>query len=262
MGTRVEMHRFGAGDDDGLSRARAAIVAVDDALTIHRPSAATAMNDALLAGQPAAIDDPILFEALAQIDAAHALTCGLFDPVADVRHTAGWPQLRFDKAAARITCDAPVALDFGGMGKGLALDRAVAALRSAGVDCALLSAGDSSIAVVGAHPLGGAWPFAIPDPRHAGATLVDVELLDEALSVSATIGAGAAAPERAAMIRPGAGAIATPRCAVAVDRSASHAEMLSTALIVADGDARRRLADPRRRMLFDLAPDAPRRISE
>jgi hypothetical protein len=37
--------------------------------------------------------------------------------------------------------------------------------------------------------------------------------------------------------------------------------MLSTALIVADGDALHRLQDPSRRMLFDLAPHAPRRIT-
>ncbi len=270
MGTRIELHRFGAGDADALWRARAAIVAVDDALTIHRPSAATAMNDALRAGQPAAIDDPILLDALLQIDAAYALTLGLFDPVADARHAAGWRQLHLDHDAARLACDVPVALDFGGIGKGLALDYAVAALRGAGVECALLSAGESSIAVVGAHPLGAAWPFAIPDPRHPDAALVEVELFDEALSVSATIGTGTTAPERAALIRPatgaggdtGAGAIDAPRCAVVIDRNGSRAEMLSTALIVASDDALQHLQDPRRRMLFDLAPHAPRRILE
>lgn len=258
MGTRIELHRFGGGDADALSRARAAIEAVDDALTIHRPSAATTLNDALLAGRRSPIDDPILLDALTRIHTAQELTRGMFDPVADLRLPgSGWGHVRFDARAARIECSTPMALDFGGMGKGFALDHAVAALRDAGVDCALLSAGESSIAVIGEHPLGGAWPFAIPYPRVDASTLVEIELVDEALSVSASVGTNVLAPERAAMIRPGYGAVTAPRCAVVIDRLGSSAEMLSTALIVADDARAAQLCDGRRRLLFDLAPSAP-----
>lgn len=255
MGTRVELHRFGDGDDDALALARHAIEAVDDALTIHRPSPTTAMNEALRAGHAAPVDDPVLRDALAEIDAAQAMTFGLFDPTADAgRHDAGWPDVRFDAQAARISAARPLALDFGGFGKGFALDRARTALRAAGVKCALLSAGESSIAVVGEHPLGGGWPFAIPHPLDPAQVLIEVELVDEALSVSSTIGAGTRAPDRAAMIRPGEGtSITMPRSAVAVDRSGARAEMFSTALIVADDDRAGRLHDGRRRWLFDHA---------
>lgn len=254
MGTRVEIHRFGPGDGDALESARRAIEAVDDALTIHRPSAATAMNEALRAGREAPVDDPVLLDALTQIQAAQAATLGLFDPAADPRTgAAGWREVRFDAATARITAAVPLALDFGGFGKGFALDRAGAALRNAGVACAVLSAGESSIAVVGEHPLGGGWPFAVPDPLRAGRVLAEVELVDEALSISATVGDGTLAPERAAMIRPTDGSVVTAaRCAIVVDRSGSRAEMFSTALIVADDAQAARLRD-RRRMLFDLA---------
>ncbi len=257
MGTRIELHRFGGGAPDALALARHAIEQVDDALTIHRPSPATAMNDALRNGQAAPIGDPILLDALIRIDDARAATGGLFDPTVDARHAVGWAGIRLDRRAATIACDAPVALDFGGFGKGYALDRAVVALRAAGVGCALLSAGESSIAVIGEHPLGGSWSLAVPDPRDAGQTLVTVELIDAALSISATLGSGAAAPERAAMLRPGESApIVTPRTAVVVDRSGAMAEMLSTALIVADDAAAQRLHDGNRRMLFDLASAA------
>ncbi|WP_335308727.1 FAD:protein FMN transferase [Sphingomonas phyllosphaerae] len=262
MGTRIELHRFGDGAPDALTLAQRAIEQVDDALTIHRPSPATALNEVLRGGGPAKIDDPILFDALVQIDDARATTEGLFDPAVDRRLvTSGWPQLRFDRHAATLACDAPVALDFGGFGKGYALDRAILALREAGVECALLSAGESSIAVIGAHPLGGAWSFTVPDPRNGADALVEVELIDEALSISSTLGVGVAAPERAAMLRPGRKeAIVAPRTAVVVDRSGAIAEMLSTALIVADDAAARRLHDGVRRMLFDLAPAAPIRM--
>nr|WP_243845788.1 FAD:protein FMN transferase [Sphingomonas aerolata] len=262
MGTRIELHVFGAGSEDAMVAARRAIESVDDALTIHRPSPTTVLNDELLAGHGVAIDDPVLIDALVAIDEAHALTLGLFDPAADRRFAgAGWGDLVFDRSTARIAATRPLALDFGGFGKGFALDRACAALREAGVVCACLSAGESSIAVIGEHPLGGGWPFAIPDPSCTDAVLVEVELVDEALSISTTVGAGTQAPERAAMIRPTDGGIVTAaRCTVAIDRSGGIAEAMSTALLVADTPRARRLLDaaPARRFLYDLSKAAAR----
>lgn len=256
MGTRVELHRFGAGDDDALAAAQRAIEAVDDALTIHRPSATTALNERLMAGQGAGIDDALLFDALVAIEELHTSTLGLFDPAADRRFaSAGWSAIAFDRGAARIEISHPVALDFGGFGKGFALDRACAVLRAKGVVSACLSAGESSIAVVGEHPLGGGWPFAIAHPLRPDEILVEIELTDESVSISSTVGAGTNAPERAAMIRPtDATIVSAPRCTVAVDRLGAHAEAMSTALLVADEDQAERLLnrDRTRRFLFDF----------
>jgi FAD:protein FMN transferase len=255
MGTRIELHLFGAADDDAVMDALRAIDAVDDALTIHRPSPTTALNECLMDGRRAAVDDPVLFDALVEIEAAYAATHGLFDPAADARTgAAGWRAISFDRDNARIEASHPVAFDFGGFGKGFALDRACSALRRAGVLSALLSAGESSIAVVGEHPLGGGWPFAIPHPLRPEQILVELELRDEALSISSTLGAGADAPDRTAMIRPTDGTIvASPRTTVAVDRSGARAEVMSTALLVADDDQATRLLDGQpTRFLFDF----------
>ncbi len=260
MGTRIELHRFGAGADDALTAAQRAIEAVDDALTIHRPSPTTALNERLMAGHGAAIDDALLFDALVTIGELHASTLGLFDPAADRRFGAvGWSAIAFDRGAARVEVSQPVALDFGGFGKGFALDRACAVLREKGVVSACLSAGESSIAVVGEHPLGGGWPFAIPHPLRRDEILVELELVDESVSISSTVGTGAVAPERAAMIRPTDGTIvSTPRYAVAVEPLGAHAEAMSTALLVADeGQAERLLnGDRTRRFLFDFPREA------
>lgn len=259
MGTRIELHRFGSGDPDALFAARCAIEAVDDALTIHRPSPVTVLNAQLMAGRSAAIDDPLLFDALVAIEAVHALTHGLFDPAVEDRADApGWRAIMFDRDRARIEATQPVALDFGGFGKGFALDRAGDVLRRAGIASAFLSAGESSIAVVGEHPLGGAWPVAVPHPLEPGRMLVELELRDQALSISATVGADA--PGRAPMVRPIDGAVvADPRTAIAVDASGARAEALSTALIVATEALARRLLDaPGPRFLFTYPGNAPR----
>ncbi len=241
MGTRVELHLFGAGEADALARARAAIEAVDDALTIHRPSPATAMNGRLAAGLEAAIDDPVLLAALGEVGELVASTGGLFDPTADAAmRSGGWEAVTFDSATATIGAARPTALDFGGFGKGYALDRAARALREGGALSAFLSAGESSITVVGRHPLGGLWPVGVPDPTAPGRYLVELALEDEAVSISSTVGADA--PGRSPTVRPATGeAVAAPRTAVAVDGSGARAEALSTALLIAGGAERARL---------------------
>ncbi|MGK6320832.1 FAD:protein FMN transferase [Sphingomonas sp. DT-204] len=260
MGTRVELHLFGSDDRDALLAARRAIEAVDDALTIHRPSATTALNDSLMAGRPCRINDPVVLDALIEIEAAYAATHGLFDPAADAsRPGAGWNVISFDRDNARIEASRPVALDFGGFGKGFALDRACTVLRAAGVTSAFLCAGESSIAVVGQHPLGGGWPISLPHPLEPERSLAEFELRDEALSISSTVGAGTAAPERAAMIRPtDASVVTAARTTVAIDRSGARAEVMSTALLVADDGQAGYLLDcgQERRFLFDFSREA------
>lgn len=261
MGTRIELHLFGRDDAAALAAAQAAILSVEDALTIHRPSPATALNDALSTGASAVVDDRLLFDALWQVDALWRKTGGLFDP--SLGH---WSALMIDHANRRVSSARPLTLDLGGFGKGYALDRAIAALRTMGVPSALLSAGESSISLLGQHPLGGDWPLAVPHPDTEGTWLVELELQDASLSVSSTIGAGAAKPDRAAMIRPTDGAIVTtPATAVAIAATGAEAEALSTALLVADPAARERLlaAAPDRRFLFPhAAPVGAKRALE
>lgn len=254
MGTRIELHLFGSNDREVLRLARCAIEAVDDALTIHRPSPMTALNECLLSGRPYRIEAALLRDALIEIDAAYASAEGLFDPAADPASPGvGWHMVSMDPGRCLIEASQPLALDLGGFGKGFALDRACTILRAGGVTSAFLCAGESSIAVIGEHPLGGAWPVAIPHPIRVGRFLAEFELRDEALSISSTVGAGANAPERAAMFRPtDAAVITSPRTAAVIDRTGAGAELMSTALLVADEDQARRLLScgHARRFLF------------
>jgi thiamine biosynthesis lipoprotein len=60
-----------------------------------------------------------------------------------------------DLARLRSDC---VAIDLGGIGKGYAVDRAMAILRSSGITRALINAGSSSIAAIGTPPNRAGWP--------------------------------------------------------------------------------------------------------
>lgn len=71
-----------------------------------------------------------------------------------------------------------MALDFGGIGKGYALDRAADILRRRGVASALLSAGTSTLVAIGAPPGERGWKAQIRDSDET------VYLKDEALSTS------------------------------------------------------------------------------
>ncbi|OAN62196.1 FAD:protein FMN transferase [Sphingomonas sp. TDK1] len=251
MGTRVELHLFGCDDPAALAAAKAAILSVEDALTIHRPSPATALNRVLSLGAGAVVEDALLFEALLAVDTLWRATGGLFDP-----SLGAWATLSLDRKTRQVAAGRPLTLDFGGFGKGFALDRATRALRAMGVPSALLSAGESSIAVIGQHPLGGGWPLAIPHPNDAAAWLVEMEVADASLSISSTAGAGVAKPGRAAMVRPTDGAlVSAPATAIAVAATGADAEAWSTALLVAEDITAERLcaAAPEHRFRFSHA---------
>ena len=88
-----------------------------------------------------------------------------------------------DKGAVSFARDGML-LDFGGIGKGLALDRAAEVLKRHGVTTAALSAGTSSIVVLGTPPAAAGWRVRVRDPYDDRASLDEVILRDEALSTS------------------------------------------------------------------------------
>ena len=76
-------------------------------------------------------------------------------------------------------------LDFGGIGKGLALDVAAKICRQFGVKSALLNAGSSTIVAIGAPPGKMYWTVGIRNPYNSSVYLDEAHLSDEALSTSA-----------------------------------------------------------------------------
>jgi thiamine biosynthesis lipoprotein len=75
-------------------------------------------------------------------------------------------------------------LDFGGIGVGYGIDRAVATLRSHGITRAFLDVSGDCYAL-GAPPGRSGWPVSVVDPLHPGATLAQYSLADLAIATSA-----------------------------------------------------------------------------
>ncbi|MBA2305702.1 MAG: FAD:protein FMN transferase [Acidobacteria bacterium] len=74
-----------------------------------------------------------------------------------------------------------VAIDLGGIGKGYAVERAIDILKAQGILDAMVNAGGSTIAVIGAPPGREGWPVRIGAPVRGSSTLL---LRDAAISTS------------------------------------------------------------------------------
>ncbi len=91
------------------------------------------------------------------------------------RAKVGWKRIRID--AETVSLEDGVEIDPGGIGKGIAVDRAAEALRKAGVKRALVDFGSSAFAI-------GEWEISIRDPAAPDKALLSVALRDESLSTS------------------------------------------------------------------------------
>lgn len=99
-------------------------------------------------------------------------TGGAFDPTVlpllrrgpSALPSAGWRRVRLDAGARTVSLPPGGGLDFGGIGKGWALDRAGEVLRARGVTAARLNFGGQVLAL-GAPPGAAGWETLLPDGR-------------------------------------------------------------------------------------------------
>jgi len=262
MGTTVEILLYAS------SRVRAAelfeaafeeIERVEATLSSYRPTSEISRLNALANGGRI-VTDPEVFGLLARALDVSRRTDGAFDisvgalvrvwkrgranghlpPSAELEQAAaavGWEHVVLDPATRSVHFLVPgLELDFGGIGKGYALDRAAALLRRAGVTAALLGAGRSSHYAIGAPPRTTGWPIVVPDPHDPERPLSNVHLRDGSLSTS---GSGQQFFEYAGtryshIIDPRTGVPVTGMTQVTVTaRSATDSDALATALFVA-----------------------------
>lgn len=92
---------------------------------------------------------------------------------------AHWSWLELQGRSVRLL--RPGCVDLGGIAKGFALDKAIEAMRRAGVDCALVNAG-GDMAAFGPQP----WPVQIADPVNRSPR-IEIALDNEAFATSAVL---------------------------------------------------------------------------
>ena len=120
-------------------------------------------------------------------------------------------------------------LDFGGFAKGYLLKELKTVLEQAGMDCAFIDFGGSSIMAVGHHPFGESWKVGVRNP-FGNDILLEVELKDRSMSTS-----GNSPGYSGHIINPLTGLPVNERKVVTVVADDPlDAEVLSTASMLAD----------------------------
>lgn len=210
MGTLLEATVDGDPDGAALAAAYAEVSRLEGLLSTYIPESEVSRLNAA-AGGPAVPVSAELWELLEASSRAWAASGGLFDPTyASSPAARGFGRVRLDAGGRRVVLPAGARLDFGGIGKGYALDRAAAVLRERGVRRALLNFGGQTLAL-------GRWEVETPAGRYA---------LEDA---SAAASADAQRPGH--IVDPASGAaVRTPATAVVIHPSAAEADAWSTAV--------------------------------
>lgn len=97
----------------------------------------------------------------------------------------GLEHVELDAEAHTVRFSKPgIKLDFGGIGKGLALDRVAALYRRFDIESALFVAGGSTLVAIGTPPGEVGWRVEVRDPRDLTHSLREVLIANESLSTS------------------------------------------------------------------------------
>ncbi len=216
MATRFELVLYGQAPDQLRAAGEEAleeIVRMDRLLSLYQPSSELSWLNANAATSPVPVSAAML-KLLIRATRLSELTEGAFDvtvaplmrcwglasgagriPSETERDAAlqivGMDLVEIDERAGTVQFSRPgVTLDLGAIGKGYGVDQAITVLRDAGVKCALLHGGSSTVYGLGAPPEGGAWNIEVPGPPAGSVPFEDTlfTLTNRALSVSAPHG--------------------------------------------------------------------------
>lgn len=259
MGTVLQLEVCAADDElvgEALASSFATAAHLDALLTTYSGTSPTNRLNAR-AGAGATVLPPEVVEVLALSREYAVLTGGTFDvtvgPLIALWREAGergappspamLAQARARVGSERIVLGGDgrwaalsaggMAVDFGGIGKGYALDRIAARLEAAGVASGLLDFGRSSIRALGGPPDSPGWRLLLRHPSRGAIGVVT--LRDRAMSISGSLAQG---PEIAGrryghVIDPRTGRpLERDLLAAVVAPSAASAEALSKALLL------------------------------
>jgi thiamine biosynthesis lipoprotein len=261
MATRFELLIW---DEEEPARLRAAgeealaeIVRTEERLSRFRPTSEIAWINSKAGGEPVRAS-PAVFDVVVRSAEIARLTGGAFDPTvgpllrawgfrggearADpealdrARELVGMEKVEIEPETRSVRLPRlGMELDLGGIGKGAALDEAIALLQESGVRAALLHGGTSSVHTIGESPDGGPWRVGWHVPGEDVPRVVELGPGRPALAVSAAHGRTAGDGEDAwgHVIDPRSGhPTRAAQTALVSGPSSTLCDALSTALLV------------------------------
>jgi thiamine biosynthesis lipoprotein len=161
------------------------------------------------------------------------------EAVERTRRLADWSAVQIDPASAEIAFAQPgMALDFGAIGKGYAVDRAAESLRQDGLSIALVASGGSSHRMLG-HPPRGCWEIGIRHPEDPDRTVAWLRLGASGVATSSDRGQGVEIEGRryGHILDPSTGYPAAPPdpvwSATVIGAEATTPDAVATAAVVA-----------------------------
>lgn len=264
MATRFELVLHGENASSLRAAGEEALAEVDrieNQLSLYRPGSEIAQVNARAAHEAVRVS-PEVFSLLQHAAKLSDETGGAFDitiaplvrcwgfmgangkmptpeEIAEAREKVGMRHVQLDAANRTIRfAREGVMLDLGAIGKGYAVERGADILREAGVTSALFHGGTSTVYAIGRPPDADAWKVAFDAPPASSAVLFpqlpDVQLKDEALSVSAIWGRSFQSGEKrfGHVIDPRTGQpVTTAQLSAVVLPSATETDAFSTALL-------------------------------
>ncbi len=165
------------------------------------------------------------------------------------RSLSGFEKFHFDEENKTIhKLTEGVELDFGAIGKGLALDHMKKVLIQYKISTAFISFGESSLMALGKHPAGEYWPVGIPHPFNPSEILHTFKVTDGFVTTSGTLrnSDSARGARRIHIVDPRNGMPVVSESMVSVkSASASWGEVLSTSwLILTEAERKNLLKQP------------------
>lgn len=203
----VALHADGARAERATARAFAAIARVDAQMSIHRADSELSRVNAMAGREPVAVSAE-LRAVVARARAASLATAGVYDPTvlplmrlygfyhsgrthlptdrerSDVLASLGARHIVVDDAAGTVGLTrAGAALDLGSIGKGFAVDQAVAALRAEGVTSGLVDVGRNVYGLGTPDESAAGWRIGVLHPE-TGEVMRVITLRDQAVATS------------------------------------------------------------------------------
>ena len=254
MGTRFDMVLTQVKEEQAKEASQLIktwITETEKKISCHDPESQVFLINSSAHISPFAMDEQ-LWNIFRSAAVYHERTAGLFDislkPLKDFRAEnrevipgsisalTGWDKIVLDPLNMTIYFrQKGCAVDFGGFGKGFALDRVRDLLRQMKVNNAFISFGESAVLALGHHPHGDCWKTGVKHLLSPGKSIENFKISDQALSTSASYTGTDSGGKRVHIFHPRTGKPVVRNASVSVvASSALDAEVLSTALLLAD----------------------------